>query len=99
MDERRLEHLSRRVAAAPSRRGVLGALLGGVLLGPGAAPASARERAFGFCKIPGATCSDDTQCCAGKCHSDGACGCKKRGKKAMVAALCCSGKRKKGYCR
>lgn len=98
MDERRLAALSRRVAAAPSRRGVLGALLGGLLLRPAVSPADAREKAFGFCRIPGATCGDDTQCCSGQCRN-GACGCKKRGKRAMIAAICCSGKRKKGHCR
>lgn len=94
MDERRLETLSRRLASAPSRRALVGALVGGVVLGRTAPGAAAAEKAFGFCRIPGDTCGDDTQCCSGQCR-EGVCGCKKRGKRAIIAAMCCSGKKKK----
>ena len=95
MDGQRLETLSRRIAAAPSRRAVMGLLAGGLLLGRAAPDAAAAEKAFGLCRIPGDTCGDDTQCCSGRCR-EGVCGCKKRGKRAIIAALCCSGKKKKG---
>lgn len=91
MDGQRWDTLSRRLAAAPSRRAVLGLLGSGLLLGR----TTESEAAFGLCRIPGDTCGDDTQCCSGKCRG-GVCGCKKRGKRAIIAALCCSGKKKKG---
>jgi hypothetical protein len=102
MDAQGFERLSKLVAAAPTRRRMLGALgagLGAAVLGREVvAAASVEEEAFGFCRIPGATCSKKSQCCSHKCK-DGVCGCLKRGKYAFVSLLCCSGKRKKGKCK
>jgi hypothetical protein len=102
MDAQGIERLSKLVAQAPNRRQMFGALgvgLGAVVLGREVGAADeVEDDAFGFCRIPGAACSDDTQCCAHKC-SGGVCGCLKRGKYAFVGAICCSGKRKKGKCK
>jgi hypothetical protein len=79
--------------------GALGAGLGVAVLGrQGTTAASVEDEAFGLCRIPGDTCSNRTQCCAHKCQN-GVCGCLARGKSALVGAICCSGKRKKGKCR
>ena len=102
MDAQGFERLSKQVAQAPNRRRMLGALgagLGAAVLGRQVATAgSVEDEAFGFCKIPGDTCKDNTQCCSHKCRG-GVCGCIKRGKYAFVSLLCCSGKRKKGKCK
>jgi hypothetical protein len=102
MDAQGFERLSKQVAQAPDRRRMLGALgagLGAAVLGRQVADAgSVEDEAFGFCRIPGDTCSDNTQCCSHKCRG-GACTCIKRNKYAFVSALCCSGKRKKGKCK
>ena len=102
MDAHGFERLSKQVAAAPTRRHMLGALgmgLGAVVLGREVTAAGpVEDEAFGFCKIPGDTCADSTQCCSHKCNA-GVCGCLKRGKYAFVGAICCSGKRKKGKCK
>jgi hypothetical protein len=90
-----IEAVSKQVAAASTRRGMLAALLAGGLL----APRHAAEAAFGFCRIPGQPCGKDVQCCANTCRSDGTCGCRKRGKPAAIGAICCSGKAKQGKCR
>jgi hypothetical protein len=98
MDGQRWDTLSRRLAAAPSRRAVLGLLGGGLLLGGRGAEteaAAVEAEAFGYCKLPGEPCSDGSECCALRCRG-GVCGCKKRGKNAFVAVICCSGKKKKG---
>jgi hypothetical protein len=102
MDAHGFERLSKLVAQAPTRRRMLGALgagLGGAVLGRQAVAADeVEDDAFGFCRIPGDTCSDNTQCCSHKCRG-GACTCIKRGKYAFVGAICCSGKKKKGKCK
>jgi hypothetical protein len=95
MSHQRIDELSRRLAAVASRRATLAALLAGGLL----APRHAAEAAFGFCRLPGAACGRNVQCCAGKCRTDGTCGCRKRGKPAIAGPVCCSGKAKKGKCR
>lgn len=112
MDGRRLEALSRRLAGGPSRRAVLGGL--GVLLAArtlGSAPPAEAvagdegwvedEALGGLCRLPGFPCGNDGQCCAGGCQ-EGVCGCRNRGRRAWRAAICCSGKKKrgnKGTCR
>jgi hypothetical protein len=100
MNEQSFAALSRRVAAAASRRNMLGALAAGVvtMVGRPAAAAQVADEAFGFCRLPQAKCSRADDCCAGKCKG-GVCGCRKRGKNAIVGAVCCSGKAKKGKCR
>jgi hypothetical protein len=102
MDAQGFERLSKQVAAAPNRRRMLGALgagLGAAVLGRQAVAADEIEDdAFGFCRIPGDTCGDGTQCCSHKCRN-GVCDCLKRGKYAFVGAICCSGKKKKGKCK
>jgi hypothetical protein len=75
MDDRALEELSKRVAAAKSRRGMVRAF--GGALAVAAASAVAGERvvsaadvegeAFGFCRPAGRRCGRDKQCCAGRC--------------------------------
>lgn len=102
MDAQGFERLSKQVAQAPNRRRMLGALgagFGAAVLGRQVATAkSVEDEAFGFCKLPGNSCGDSTQCCSHKC-SGGVCGCLKRNKYAFVGAVCCSGKRKKGKCK
>ena len=115
MDAQRLDDLSRRLAGGPSRRAVLGGvslLLGGVLAGRRLLPAPpalageegwVEDEAFGgFCRLPGFPCGRGQQCCAGGCSAEGTCGCRRRGRRARIAAICCSGKKKrgnKGVCR
>ncbi len=102
MDAQGFERLSKLVAQAPNRRRMLGALgagLGAAVLGRQVATAgSVGDEAFGFCAIPGSACSSNSKCCSGKCQN-GACGCTKRGKYAIIGLICCSGKRKKGKCK
>lgn len=102
MDAQGFERLSKRVAQAPSRRQMLGALgagLGAAVLGREAAAADAVEdEAFGFCRIPGDTCGDSSQCCSRRCRS-GVCDCIRKGRYAFAAIICCSGKKKKGKCK
>jgi hypothetical protein len=97
MDGESFAALSRRVAGARTRRQALGLVLGGAataLLGR----AQPSEAAFGFCKIPGASCQKRTECCAGKCKK-GVCGCRKNGANASVGVVCCSGHVRRGKCR
>ena len=75
MDERAFEELTRHVAAAESRRGVLRALGGAVAVSAASAVAGERVvsaqdvdgEAFGFCRPAGRRCGRDKQCCAGRC--------------------------------
>lgn len=110
MDGQRLDALSRSLAGGPSRRAVLaglGVVLTGRTLTPAAVVAGEEgwvaEAGFGgFCRLPRFPCNSDRQCCAGGCLADGTCGCRRRGRSARIAAICCSGKKKrkdKGVCR
>jgi hypothetical protein len=79
MDERAFGELTKRVAHAESRRGVLGAVLLGVsapLLGVVgyARPAAAADvsgevgaEVFGLCRVGGFPCNRNKQCCTAKC--------------------------------
>ena len=75
MDERALDELSKRVAAATSRRGVVRALGGAVAVSAASAVAGERVisaqdvdgEAFGFCRAAGRKCGRDKQCCSGRC--------------------------------
>jgi hypothetical protein len=102
MDHRAFGHLSKRVAAAETRRGTLRALVVGLAAGlsGGLAGDEAVEAAFGFCHAPGTPCSRDKKCCSGTCRG-GACGCLKKGKPCIsrVGIACCSQKCKKGKCK
>lgn len=102
MDAHGFARLSKQVAQAPTRRrmlGVLGAGVGAAVLGRQMATAAdVEDEAFGFCRIPGDTCGDDTQCCSHNCRN-GVCTCLKRGKSVFAAVICCSGKKKKGKCK
>jgi hypothetical protein len=101
MDDHTFAALSRRVAAAPSRRAVLAVVGLGLTHALRGQPVAAQvsDDAFGFCRLPGAACGRNVQCCAGKCRGDGTCGCRKRGKPAIAGPVCCSGKAKQGKCR
>lgn len=111
MDERRLDDLSRRLATAPHRRAVV-AGVGALLLGGRTlsqpAPVAGEEgwvldaEGIKLCRLPNFPCTKRSQCCAGGCGDDGTCGCRKRGKTAIIKQLCCSRKKKpgdKGVCR
>jgi len=102
MDAQGFERLSKLVAQAPNRRQMLGALgtgLGVAVLGRQVVSAEeVEDEAFGFCRLPGTTCGDSTQCCSRRCR-EGVCGCIKRGRRAFVGAICCSGRKKQGKCR
>jgi hypothetical protein len=75
MDERVFGELTKRVARAESRRGMLGAVLLGVsapLLGSfgyarPAAAAAVGDEVFGLCRVGGFPCNRNKQCCTGKC--------------------------------
>jgi hypothetical protein len=75
MDAPRFDALARRLAAAPSRRSLLAALVGGATVAAGGPPARAA------CKPNGARCarSDAGACCSGVCK-------RKRGKSRCAAA-------------
>lgn len=102
MDARAFERLSKQVADASNRRrvlGVLGAGIGAAVLGRQAAAAEdVADEAFGLCHLPGEACADSTDCCSSRCRG-GVCGCSKRGRYAIISAICCSGKRRRGRCR
>jgi hypothetical protein len=110
MDGQRLDDLSRILARGPSRRAVLTGLGAILTTHPLTAPAPVGAQGdgwvevegFGLCRLPRFPCANSNQCCAGGCQADGTCGCRKRGKSAIVKAVCCSGKKKrgdKGVCR
>lgn len=109
MDEQAFGELTKRVARADSRRGMLGTLVAGV-----AAPALATlgyvrpvaaadvgDEAFGFCRVGGFPCGRNEQCCTGNCQADGTCSCARKGKPCInrVGINCCSRKCRKGKCK
>jgi hypothetical protein len=96
MEERAFAELSKRVAAAQSRRGMLGAAVTAVglpLLGlvgyshVTRAAGETSDEAFGFCQVGGLPCHRDKQCCTNKCVAGTllgqpamVCACAKKGK-------------------
>jgi hypothetical protein len=100
MDRRVVAEL-RQWAAVDSRRGI-GKVLGvGVLgLAVAARGATGVEAAFGFCSPPGVKCSQDKKCCAGRCKSNGTCGCRGKGAPCInrVGVACCSQTCRDGKC-
>ncbi|MGH2613891.1 MAG: hypothetical protein ACRDJC_01525 [Thermomicrobiales bacterium] len=108
MDERSFGELTKRVAGAETRRGMLGAVAMGVaapLLGAlgysrADAAADVGDEAFGFCRVGGFPCGRNQQCCTRRCR-EGVCSCAKRGKPCInrVGANCCSKKCRKGKCK
>lgn len=104
MDSQQFEEISRRVAAAKSRRAAVGLAITGVGaavfgLRSSEAPAAAAD-AQGIpvyhCRIPGELCpgGKSDRCCTGKCKR-GICACNGKGQpcyKPFGGALCCSGK-------
>jgi hypothetical protein len=103
MDEGAFGELSKRVAAAESRRGVLAALVAGISapLGIALIPGEGAEAAFGFCRAGGFPCTRAKQCCTRRCQDDGTCSCAKKGKPCInrVGINCCSKKCRKGKCK
>ncbi|MCC6312872.1 MAG: hypothetical protein IT337_02575 [Thermomicrobiales bacterium] len=109
MEARRFEELSRRVAAAQSRRSMLRAVVAGVgavALGlgeTGRADAAGETRGIPIyhCKPPGTLCHGKKRCCSGRCKK-GVCTCAKRGTpcvQPLEGALCCSGRCRNGKCK
>jgi hypothetical protein len=94
MDAERFAELTKRLAAAPTRRGLLG-IVGVGLLGGGLSalgrhdPTSAQEVEAEFiCRGANFPCSRNRQCCAGRCRptfipalgvTQKLCGCNKKG--------------------
>jgi hypothetical protein len=102
MDERSFGELSKRVAQAESRRGMLRAVVVGLAAAVGGAFGAGEpaEAAFGYCHAPGTPCSRNKKCCSGRC-AGGVCTCNKRGAPCInrVGIVCCSQKCKKGKCK
>jgi hypothetical protein len=103
MDEQSFAQLSKRVAAAESRRGLLGAVVAGVTapLGIALIRGESAEAAFGYCRAGGFPCGKDHQCCEDKCLATGVCACAKKGKPCLnrVGINCCSRQCRKGRCK
>ena len=101
MDERSFAELSKRVASAASRRGMMQTLIAGTVgAALGLRGRDEAEAAFGYCSPPGVPCQDRKKCCSGTCRG-GVCGCKKKGKPCLnrVGIACCSQKCRKGKCK
>jgi hypothetical protein len=103
MDPRRFEEITRRVAAAGSRRGALKALAGAVAA-PLLVGMRGEEAEAGLpivhCKAPGKGCDKNQKCCSGRCKNHH-CGCNKKGRPCwapLEGALCCSQKCRSGKC-
>ena len=97
MDEHAFGELSKQVARAQSRRGMLAAVAG---IGVGLWGAAEEvEAAFGFCSPPQKPCQRDKKCCSGKCNG-GKCTCNKHGAPCLnkVGIACCSQKCRNGKC-
>jgi hypothetical protein len=103
VDPKRFEEMSRRFAAATTRRTGLRVLAAGAATA--ALGAFRREEAAAgvpifHCKLPGQKCKNDDQCCTEKCRKN-QCQCKPKGKacyEPLRSGLCCSGKCQKGKC-
>lgn len=110
MDGNDFAELTKRVAAADTRRGMVRTLVAGVATAAfgikRAEPTLAEgvmADAFGFCTIAGFPCNERTRCCAGgvgNCRN-GVCGCAKKGKSCINRAgvNCCSRRCRKGRCK
>lgn len=113
MDERVFGELTRHIAAAPSRRGMIRVLSGGLVAAVMATrgrqtPARAQEAGEeAFCRPAKFPCRDKLQCCARKCvqgtiqgQPAKVCGCNKKGKSCIkgLGQSCCSGHCAKGKC-
>lgn len=110
MDERSFEELTKDVAGARSRRGMvrvlagaLSASLAGLTVGQRIAAADeVGDEAFGYCRPQRKPCKRNKQCCAGRCKKNGTCGCIKKGGSCLTGAgllVCCSGKCNNGKCK
>lgn len=64
MDSHRFDRLVRSLALPRSRRGIMLALVGGIVATTGAETAQARRRK---CRAIGNRCRDNQDCCSGKC--------------------------------
>jgi hypothetical protein len=108
MDERRFGELTKQVAHAETRRGVVrvlaGSLTASVLAlaagGRGVTATDVGDEVFGYCSPPQTPCSQDKKCCSGKCKN-GACTCRKKGAPCINRAgiVCCSQKCRNGKCK
>lgn len=103
MDPSRFEAITRRVAAAGSRRGALQALAG-ALAASALVAVRGEEAEAGIpivnCKPPGKKCDKNKKCCSGRCKR-GHCSCAKKGRPCwapLEGALCCSQKCRSGKC-
>jgi hypothetical protein len=103
MDERSFGEWSKRVAAAESRRSMLGVVVAGLTgaLGVALVRDEAAEAVFGYCRAGGFPCGRDQQCCTRKCQADGTCSCAKKGKPCFnrVGVNCCSRRCRNGKCK
>jgi hypothetical protein len=103
MDPRRFEDITRRVAAAGSRRAAV-QVLAAALAAPLVIARRGEEAAAGLpivhCKPPGKRCNKNQRCCSGNCRK-GICTCAKRGRQCwnpLEGALCCSQRCSNGKC-
>jgi hypothetical protein len=115
MDERTFGELTKHIAAAPSRRGMMRALSGGIAAAALATvgrqtPMFAEDIGDeGYCRAAGFPCRDKLQCCARKCVNGTllgqpakVCGCNKKGKDCIrgLGQTCCSRRcSKRGKCK
>jgi hypothetical protein len=105
MEERDFAAMSKAVAQADTRRGMLRVLMAGVgtaLVGwlPAFSATPVDAKGFGYCHLPGENCKDPQQCCSGRCLK-GKCGCNPKGRPCInrVGLVCCSRQCRKGKCR
>jgi len=115
MDERVFGELTKHIAAASSRRGMVRVLSGGIAAAALAtvgrqAPVVAEDAGDeAFCRAAKFPCTDKLQCCARKCipvtilgQQATVCGCNKKGKDCIrgLGQSCCSGRcSKRGKCK
>ena len=109
MDPRAFDRLTRVVVTAPSRRGVIGALLGAVPALLGVSSAEARLSSQGRFSAQG-PCGDGTvednfctrhdQCCTGYCNRrTERCRCRQRGETCRATRNCCKRRGQRLTCR